>query len=299
MSEKIIEEYREYIKNEKNLSKNTLKAYIRDIKRFKDYLSENEIQEFIKTDKTIIIKYLMSLQKEGNATSTISRKLASIRCFFQYLLNRGMIKEDPTLNLKSPKLEKKLPSILTEKELNLLLDEPNTNTFKGARDKAMLELLYATGLKVSEIIAINIEDIELELGILKINKNRNNKENTRVVPVGSMAINALNHYINNHRPMNLKTNNQYLFLNYSRKALTRQGVWKIIKEYTKKVGINKNITPHTFRHSFAVHLIKNGADIKTVQEILGHSEIATTQIYNFVADHKEVGEVYKNSHPRA
>lgn len=299
MSEKILEEYLEYIKNEKNLSRNTLKAYIRDIKKFNEYLLENNIHKYIKTDKTLVIRYLMSLEKSGNASSTISRNLASIRCFFQYLLNKNMIKEDPTLNLKSPKSEKKLPPILTKEELNLLLEEPDINSFKGSRDKAMLELLYATGLKVSEIIAINIGDLELDFSILKIKENKSNKENIRVVPIGRMAIDALRHYIKNYRHLNSDGNNQVLFLNFSGKALTRQGVWKIVKDYTKKVGIDKNITPQTFRHSFAVHLIENGADIKTLQEILGHSDIATTQIYNFVANQREMRQVYESTHPRA
>lgn len=295
MSKKNLEEYLEYIKKEKNLSKNTLDAYIRDVYKFKNYLSENEINEYTKTDKTIIIKYLMNLQKNGNATSTISRNLASIRCFFQYLLNNNMIKEDPTLNLKSPKSEKRMPSILTKRELDILLSQPDTNTFKGSRDKAMLELLYATGIKVSEIISINIEDIELELGILKIKENG---DNIRVVPVGRSAIEALTHYITKYRPINNEIIKS-LFLNYRKNPLTRQGVWKIIKSYTKEAGITKTITPHTFRHSFAVHLIENGADIKTVQEILGHSDISTTQIYNFASDNRKMGEVYKRSHPRA
>lgn len=296
MSEKIIEEYLEYIKNEKKLTKNTLDAYVRDIYRFKEYLVENKITEYNETNKTLIITYLMSLQKSGKATSTISRNLASIRCFFQYLLNNNMIKEDPTLNLKSPKSEKKLPSILTEEEITILLSQPNVNSFKGARDKAMLELLYATGLKVSEIISIDVEDIEIELGILRIKENR---DNIRVVPVGELAIKSLAHYIENYRSIDIQSSKNPLFLNYSNKALTRQGVWKIIKGYAKKAGINKTITPHTFRHSFAVHLIENGANIKTVQKILGHSDISTTQIYNFVADNRELREVYKKSHPRA
>lgn len=294
MSEKLIEEYLEYMKNEKNLSNNTLDAYIRDVHKFKEYLFENKVNEYCKTDKTIIIRYLMNLHKSGLATSTISRNLASVRCFFQYLVNKNLIKEDPTLNLKSPKAAKRLPAILTKEELDLLLAQPNTDSFKGARDKAMLELLYATGLKVSEIILINIEDIDLELGILKV---REDKDNIRVIPVGKPAIKALIHYINNYLPVDMETTP--LFLNYRKKALTRQGIWKIIKAYTKNAGINKTITPHTFRHSFAVHLIENGADIKTVQKILGHSDISTTQIYNFSTEHLEMREVYKKSHPRA
>ena len=296
MSEKIEDGYIEYIKTEKHLSENTLDAYISDVSRFKEYLLENKMKEYIETDKTIVIKYLMSLHKAGRASSTISRQLASIRCFYQYLLNQNLIKEDPTLNLKSPKSEKKLPTILTKDELENLLSQPDVNSFKGSRDKAMLELLYATGLKVSEIISINIEDFELELGILKISENN---DNIRVIPVGELAIDSLIHYIKNYRPIDIETLNEPLFLNHRKKALTRQGVWKIIKDYTNKAGIDKVITPHTFRHSFAVHLIENGADIKSVQEMLGHSDISTTQMYNFDGEHGEVRQVYKKAHPRA
>ncbi|HZK33535.1 MAG TPA: site-specific tyrosine recombinase/integron integrase [Tissierellaceae bacterium] len=296
MSETIVGEYKKYLITEKNFSENSLDAYIRDVSKFEEYLQENKINKLIKTDKTIVIRYLMSLHNDGRATSTISRNLASIRCFFQYLLNNNLIKEDPTLNLKSPKTEKKLPVILTEDELNILLSQPDTENFKGSRDKAMLELLYATGLKVSEIISTNIGDVEFELGILKI---REGSGNIRVVPIGDLAIKALNHYINNFRSINTKSLNESLFVNFSNKALTRQGVWKIIKTYGKKAGINKVITPHTFRHSFAVHLIENGANIETVKELLGHSDISTTQIYNFATEHEEMREVYKKSHPRA
>lgn len=296
MSEIILGEYIKYLKNEKNLSDNSLDAYIRDISKFKEYLEDNAIKEFIHTDKTHMIRYLMSLHKDGKATSTISRNLASIRCFFQYLLNNNLIKEDPTLNLKSPKTEKKFPVILSTNELDLLLEQPDTKNFKGSRDKAMLELLYATGLKVSEIISINIEDIDFELGIVRIEES---KDNNRIVPIGGMAIRALKEYLNNFRIEQTKSLKEPLFVNFSNKGLTRQGVWKIIKSYGKKAGINKLITPHTFRHSFAVHLIENGANIETVKELLGHSDISTTQIYNFSEEELEMREVYRKSHPRA
>ncbi len=296
MSDRIMVDYLEYIKNEKKLRSNTLEAYIRDILQFKEYLIEHDIKEYKETTKTIIITYLMNLQKNGKATSTISRNLASIRCFFQYLLNKNMVNEDPTLNLKSPKTEKKIPSILTTEEVNLLLSQPKSNNFKGARDKAMLELLYAAGLRVSEIISLNIGDIDLELGLITVKESDNNQ---RVIPVGTLALEALNLYMDTYRPSELGDNNEPLFINFSGSRLTRQGFWKIIKQYTKKSNIDKTITPHTLRHSFAVHLIENGADIKTVQEMLGHSDISTTNIYSFASDDKELREVYKKSHPRA
>ncbi len=293
--DKIMYGYLDYMKNEKKLTDNTLEAYMRDIVQFKDYLNKKERTDYIETSKTTIITYLTNLQKSGKATSTISRNLASIRCFFQYLLNHKLIDEDPTLNLKSPKSEKKIPSILTEEEVKLLLSQPKEDSFKGSRDKSMLELLYATGLRVSEIISIDISDIDLELGILKIRE----EDNIRFVPVGEVAIQALCIYLEKYRPNNIDLGDSPLFINYRGNRLTRQGFWKIIKEYTLKTNINKKITPNTLRHSFAVHLIENGANIKTVQEILGHSDLSTTQIYNFASDNKKLREIYKKTHPRA
>jgi len=288
-------DYLEYIKNEKKLRNNTLEAYIRDILQFKEYLLEQDIEEYKETNKTIIITYLMNLQKRGKATSTISRNLASIRCFFQFLLNNNIVSEDPTLNLKSPKLEKKIPSVLTTEEVNLLLSQPKPNNFKGSRDKAMLELLYAAGLRVSEIISLNINDLDLDLGLLNVKENNDNQ---RVIPIGRLALDALTHYISTYRPNEI-VGDQPLFINYSGSRLTRQGFWKIIKQYTKESNIDKTITPHTLRHSFAVHLLENGADIKMVQEMLGHSDVSTTHIYSFASNDKELRDVYKKSHPRA
>lgn len=273
----IMEEYIEYIKEEKKLTKNSLEAYIRDVLQFKEYLNNNSIHSIIDTNKTVIITYLLHLQKIGKARSTISRNLASIRCLYQYLLNHNMVKEDPTFNLKSPKPEKKIPSVLKKEEINLLLGQPDTKDLKGSRDKAMLELLYATGLRVSEIIALNYEDINLDLGFIYIR----DEKDTRVIPISNVALNYLVDYISNYR-----TNLNYkdpVFINMSGSRLSRQGFWKIIKTYTNKAGIEKTITPQTLRHSFAVHLINNGADIKTVQEILGHSDISTTQVYSFAS----------------
>lgn len=296
MSEEIMIDYLDYMKNEKKLTSNTLEAYVRDILQFKEFLLENEVNEYVDTNKTTIITYLMSLQKSGRATSTISRNLASLRCFYQYLLNTNLINEDPTLNLKSLRSEKKIPAVLTVDEVNQLLSQPQPNSFKGARDKAMMELLYATGLRVSEIISINLGDIDLDLAMLTVRENENNQ---RVIPIGKMAIEALVIYITVYISEENKGEEEPLFINYSGKRLTRQGFWKIIKQYAKKANINKSITPHTLRHSFAVHLIENGADMKTVQEILGHSDISTTQIYSFASNDRELREVYKKSHPRA
>ncbi len=297
MSEIILNKYIDYIRNEKELTSNTLEAYIRDIVQFKEYLNKNNVRDSTTVNKTIVITYLMQLQKDGKATSTISRNLASIRCFYQYLLNNNLIKEDPTNNLRSPKCEKKLPSILTKEEVDILLAQPRKDNFKEVRDKAMLELLYATGIRVSEIIALNMDNLDLKLGYLDLDTSGISE---RVVPVGSVALKHLNNYIDNYRSQVLKDEEEKaLFLNYNGNRLTRQGFWKIIKGYTVKSKIDKKITPHTLRHSFAVHLLQNGADIKTVQEMLGHSDISTTQMYSFATNNKELKDVYEKSHPRA
>ena len=258
MAEKIVTEYINYIRDEKGLTENTLEAYVRDIRSFKDYMIDRKIEGFDNANKTIVITYLMDLQKKGRATSTISRNLASIRSFFQYLLNHNLVNEDPTLNLKPPKIEKKIPDILTEKEVNILLEQPNSHDFKGSRDKAMLELLYATGLKVSEIVSLNIESVNLELNILTI---KDINELSRVIPIGKIAVESLIYHLENFRDEYKDSHGEPLFINFSGNRLTRQGFWKILKHYTKQTGINKVITPHTIRPSCALHLIQNGADL--------------------------------------
>lgn len=297
MTEFILKNYIAYMKNDKALTSNTLEAYIRDITQFKEYLVQNNIKDSTKVNKTIIITYLMFLQKEGKAPSTISRNLASIRCYYQYMLNNNLIKEDPTYNLRSPKPERKLPSVLTKEEVDILLSQPKGDDFKGVRDKAMLELLYATGIRVSEIVALNLDDVDLELGQLIIEDDR---LDVRVIPIGNMAIKYLKKYIYEYREKVLKNEDEEaLFLNYNGNRLSRQGFWKIIKAYSKQSKIEKKITPQTLRHSFAVHLLENGADIKTVQEVLGHSDISATQIYTFAMENKRLRDVYKKTHPRA
>lgn len=297
MTESILKNYIAYMKNDKALTSNTLEAYIRDITQFKEYLVQNNIKDSTKVNKTIIITYLMFLQKEGKAPSTISRNLASIRCYYQYMLNNNLIKEDPTYNLRSPKPERKLPSVLTKEEVDILLSQPKGDDFKGVRDKAMLELLYATGIRVSEIVALNLDDVDLELGQLIIEDGR---LDVRVIPIGNMAIKYLKKYIYEYREKVLKNEDEEaLFLNYNGNRLSRQGFWKIIKAYSKQSKIEKKITPQTLRHSFAVHLLENGADIKTVQEVLGHSDISATQIYTFAMENKRLRDVYKKTHPRA
>ncbi|KGG81403.1 recombinase XerD [Caloranaerobacter azorensis H53214] len=292
----LLNKFLEYLLYEREASNNTIESYSRDLRQFKRYIMENNINDFKLVNKTTIITYLVYLQKIGRAPSTVSRNLASVRSFYQFLLNEGIVKKDPTVNLQSPKCEKKLPQILTPKEVELLLEQPDLNTSKGVRDRAMLELLYAAGIRVSELVALDIDDIDLELGFLVCSRNSSNERN---IPIGRFAINILNEYLLNHRKNFVKDDSiKALFLNYHGKRLTRQGFWKIIKSYTKKINLNKAITPHTLRHSFAVHLIENGADLKSVQEMLGHSDISTTQVYAKITK-PTLKDVYNKTHPRA
>ena len=254
-----------------------------------------KIHNIANTNKTTVIAYLLHLQKKGRATSTISRNLASIRSFYQYLTKSGVINSDPTEDLESPKVEKKLPQILSTKEVELLLEQPKCDDLKGYRDKAMLELLYATGIRVSELICLNVSDVNLEMGFIRCNKG--NKE--RMIPIGSLSIQALNEYLTKSRNLLIqRSDEKALFVNVNGKRLTRQGFWKIIKQYKNQAKINKDITPHTLRHSFAAHLLENGADLKSIQEMLGHSDISSTQVYAQIAKNR-IKEVYKKTHPRA
>lgn len=290
-----IELFLVYLDKEKQLSANTLESYRRDIRQFEAYLKEHNLS-LDKVTKTIIITYLIYLQKLGKATSTISRNLASIRCFYQFMLNSRYIESDPSANLESPKVEKKMPSVLTKKEVELLLEQPVPSDPKGSRDKAMLELLYATGIRVSELISLELSDVDLNAGCIIC---RNNDNKVRSIPIGNIALKYLKLYLSEYRrKLCTDSDNNLLFVNFHGKKLTRQGFWKIIKYYTNKAKINKVITPHTLRHSFAVHLVENGADLQVIQEMLGHSDISTTQIYSKMNKNR-VKEVYNKTHPRA
>lgn len=292
----IVNEFTVYLKNEKGLSQNTLESYGRDLKQFGEFLNEKGYLAFKDVNKTTIITYLLYLQKKGRATSTISRSLASIRALYQFLLLNRSIDTDPTVNLESPRPEKKLPSVLSLNEIERLINQPDNNSCMGSRDKAMIELLYATGIRVTELVCLDINDLNIEMGYVRCKGGNSSKE--RIIPIGSMAKEALSIYASKYRPKLIKEGEEALFTNYYGKRLTRQGFWKIIKRHTKKANINKKITPHTLRHSFATHLIQNGADLKSVQEMLGHSDISTTQIYMEISKNK-IKEVYNKAHPRA
>jgi len=289
-----VKNFVDFLEKDKKLSDNTLQSYRRDIEQYMHYIETNNI-DLATSNKTTVITYLMYLQKEGRATSTISRNLASIRSYYQYLVRMKQISEDPTVGLESPKLEKKLPKVLSVNEINLLLEQPKCVDLKGYRDKAMLEILYATGIRVSELMNLNVEDIDLENGFIKCK----GATKERVVPVGHVACEALSEYIKQARtPMIHDENEKALFVNTNGGRLTRQGFWKIIKQYKNQAKLTTDITPHTLRHSFATHLVENGADLKALQEMLGHSDISSTQIYAQLANNK-LKDVYQKTHPRA
>ena len=244
----------------------------------------------------MIQEYLKSLQTKGRAVSTISRNIAAIKAFYQYLVKENYLESDPSQSLDTPKVEKKLPKILSVHEVEELLKQPEIKSSGGLRDKAMLELLYATGIRVSELIALNISDINLDMGYVKCyGKGSKN----RIVPLGSIAVKAVHDYIIKGRMKVVRTYDEpALFINHHGGRLTRQGFWKIIKKYAQEAGITKDITPHTLRHSFATHLLENGADLRSVQEMLGHADISTTQLYTQIVKNP-LKEVYDKSHPRA
>ena len=259
--EKQIESFLEFIQNDKKLSDNTLQSYRRDILQYEKYVEENNIN-YAKVKQEDIKDYLNYLHDMNKKSSTISRNLASIRLFYQYSLKNKKVKNDPTEGIQSPKIEKRVPSILTSQEVSLLLDQPKNVDLKGIRDKAMLEFAYATGMRVTEIISLNVEDVNLVNGYVTC-KNGNKQRN---IPLGSLSLKALKEYMESSRPIMIKSDDEKaLFVNVNGKRLTRQGFWKIVKFYKEQAHITKDITPHVLRHSFATHLLQNGADLKAIQ----------------------------------
>ena len=284
-----INEFVKYLREVKKTSKNTEVSYQRDLLQLASYLEAQGITEVEKVTKTSLNSYVLYLEKEGRATTTISRTLASMKAFFHYEFGEGRIRRDPAELIKAPKIEKKAPTILTVEEVNSLLEQPNGDSPKEIRDKAMLELLYATGIRVSELIGLELSDLNMQVGYITCRDGQ--KE--RMVPFGKPAKQALSVYLEKGRHELLKgKESQWLFTNCSGKAMSRQGFWKIIKYYGEKAGIQADITPHTLRHSFAAHLIRGGADIHAVQAMLGHSDSTTTHMYAAYSGNT-VGETYR------
>lgn len=294
--EQQIEEYLAYLSVERGLAQNTLDAYGRDLKAYARFLQQHSVTSFCNTEKEAVRAYLEHLHNLGRASSTISRNLAAIKSFYQFLVEEDVLEDDPTVHLDSPKVAKRLPRVLNLSEVEALLNQPSLEDAHSIRDKAMLEVIYATGIRVSELVSLNLLDINLEAGYLRC-LGKGSKE--RIVPLGSVAIKYLDLYLQMARTEIVKRSGETaLFVNHHGRRLTRQGFWKIIKRYAKEANIDENITPHTLRHSFATHLLENGADLRSVQEMLGHADISTTQIYTHITRNR-LQEVYRKSHPRA
>lgn len=283
-----------YMEEEKNASNSTVLSYQRDLKKLFLYLDERRIHSVDEITSTNLNSYVLQMEKQGFSTSSVSRSVASMRAFFHYLFKMRKTEEDPSEKVRPPHVDKKIPEILTMDEAFLLLEQPDTSTDKGIRDKAMLELLYATGMRVSELLALKPEDVHLSMNYL-ICRERNKE---RVIPFGKEAEHALKEYLNKSRTkFTHGQESEYLFTNCSGDSMSRQGFWKIIKAYVQKAGIQKDITPHTLRHSFGAHLVQNGADLRAVQEMMGHADISTTQLYMDM-NVRRVREIYAKAHPR-
>lgn len=294
--ETIIEEYLKFIQIEKGLSENTISAYRRDLKKYQLYMQEQKIAHIDFIDRQTIQECLGSLIDQGASAKSIARFISTIRSFHQFALREKYAAKDPTVLIETPKYEKKLPDVLDVEEVIQLLETPDLTKNNGYRDRTILELLYATGMRVTELIQIEIEDVNLIMGFVKV-FGKGNKE--RIIPLGDTVIEYLDTYINTVRPQLLKkTVTNVLFLNLHGRPLTRQGIWKLIKQYGLRANITKTLTPHTLRHSFATHLLENGADLRAVQEMLGHSDISTTQLYTHVSK-TQIRQMYNQFHPRA
>ena len=293
--QELLESFVLYMAGTRESSYNTVVSYKRDILKYIEYLKANGIDKLSKTNQMTVVTYLLQMKKSGRAAATVSRSLASIRAFYAYAIANGVKMKDPTASIIPPPAEKKQPEFLTAQEASLLLEQPNLAEVKGIRDKAMLELLYATGIKVSELTELKTDDINLKQGFLYCRT----VTHERIVPIGKAAVAALRHYIDKARPMLVfDEETKYLFLNRNGAKMSRQGFWKIIKGYGRTAGIKKDITPYTIRHSFAMHLLQNGADLEAIRQLLGHSEIASTQVYSKIMNSR-IKQVYEKAHPRA
>lgn len=291
-----VESFISYIRDVKRLSKNTEVSYMRDLTKFVDYFEKLGITDVSRINSTSLNSYVLFMEREGKSAATISRSIAAIKAFFQYELVQGKVVGEPARTLKGPSVEKKKPDIIKVSNMDRLLDVPDTTTAKGIRDKAMLELLYATGIRVSELISLKIQDVNVMLGYITCNDGKKD----RIVPFGNAAKKAILNYVSEARGMlctNAEEDSDYLFLNCHGKSMSRQGFWKLLKQYGELAGIGEDITPHMLRHSFAAHMVQNGADLRAVQEMMGHADISTTQIYADLGASR-IRDVYAKTHPR-
>ncbi|WP_066257380.1 site-specific tyrosine recombinase XerD [Neobacillus drentensis] len=285
-----------YLFIEKGSAQNTIMAYERDLQSYLRYLKNIEsVLSLNDVQRVHIVHFLRFLKEQGKSSKTLARHIASVRAFHQFLLRAKATDQDPSVQIETPRLERSLPNVLSLQEVETLMETPKLEDHFGIRDKAMLELLYATGIRVSELIGLEIDNVQLTMGFVRCNGNKE-----RIIPIGRAAADAIKQYLDYGRPLfiSMKQQDNALFLNHQGKRLTRQGFWKILKKLAKEAAIEKELTPHTLRHSFATHLLENGADLRAVQEMLGHSDISTTQIYTQVSKTK-IKDVYSKFHPRA
>ena len=290
----LLSAYEDYLKIEKQASVNTVSSYLRDVRQFTQVMEDREVPltEVLPQD---VEEYARSLTRKGKSPATVTRSVASIKSFYNCLISLGRMDRNPAKGVTPAKVERKLPQVLTGKEVELFLEQPECTDLKGYRDRAMLELLYATGIRVSELIALDIDDLNLPGGVLKCYS----KGKERIIPLYPAAIRALSEYVHHIRPQLVESLDETaLFVNMSGERMSRQGFWKLIKYYQEKAGIQKDITPHTLRHSFAAHLLENGADLRSIQEMLGHADISSTQIYSKLLNQR-IKDVYNKAHPRA
>ena len=290
-----IGEYASYLRLERCSSDNTITSYVRDVTQFCRYLEEVEETELLQCAQEHIERYIAYMTGRGKSAASVARSVASLKSFYSYLLSQGVVRANPAKHTAAVRTERKLPQILSGKEVDLFLEQPQCVDPKGYRDHAMLELLYATGIRVSELIGLNVEDVNLPAGLIRCVSR--GKE--RIIPLYAAAVKALTDYVRDIRPQLLLTPREpALFVNMSGERMSRQGFWKIVKYYQEKAQIDKDITPHTLRHSFAAHLLENGADLRSIQEMLGHADISSTQIYSHMVKQK-LQDVYHKAHPRA
>lgn len=290
----LLDEYLIYICQNKNLSDNTVEAYRRDLEAFKKYINANEYNSF-NVDGLVIKNYIHYLESQGKKQSSLARSIVCIRNFYKYLVKKDYIDKVPVLDYELPKYQRNLPEILTVEEVNKLLSAPDITSVKGIRDKAMLELMYATGVKITDMLNLKLEDINLEFQYVRF---RNEKGVERIVPIGKFAVEWIKKYLE-VRQLYKPKRNDIAFLNSHGDIMTRQGFWKIVKYYSEISKIEKPINLYSLRHSVAVHMIENGADIKTLQELMGYKDISAVQVYLNIISQKKILEVYKKSHPRA
>lgn len=291
--EEYVNRYIEYLTDIKKASANTVMSYKRDLRKMTGFFKEQGIQDVKKINATNVNSYILYLEKNSQASTTISRYIASMKAFFTFLRDEGVIEQIPTREVKAPRIERKTPDVLTVDEMLRLLEQPNMDTDKGLRDKAMLELLYATGIRVSELIALKLSDVNIDMSYIRCDSSRK----SRIIPINDETRRVLKLYLKKSRPVFVKNENVFeVFTNCQGEPMSRQGFWKLLKGYGKSAGIESDITPHTLRHSFAAHLVENGADLRAVQEMLGHSDLSTTQVYATLANNR-IREVYAKAHP--